>query len=66
MEAAMEADIKLAAVVLGSTSLHVSIVLGLNAVASMIDIFGFADPAHPSWRRHAARAGARGARKLTA
>jgi len=45
MEAAMEADIKLAAVVLGSTCLYVSIVLGLNAVASLIDTFGSGDPA---------------------
>jgi len=50
MEAAMEADIKLAAVVLGSTSLHLSIVLGLNAVASLIDTFGSGDPAHRSGR----------------
>jgi hypothetical protein len=46
MEVAMEADIELATVVLGSMSEHVSIVLGLNAVASLIDTFGFADPAH--------------------
>src|SRR5262245_32244439 len=44
MEAEMDADIELAAVVLSSRSAHVFMVLGLNAVASMIDMFGFADP----------------------
>ena len=58
MEAAMEADIELATVVLGATSAHVFMVLGLNAVASMIDMFGFADPAHASGAAHAVRAGA--------
>jgi len=48
MEAAMEADIELATVVLGSTSAHTFTVLGLNAVASLIDMFGIADPAHRS------------------
>jgi len=57
MEAAMEARTEPTTVVLGSTSAHVFLVLGLNAVASMIDMFGLADP-HPPWRRDAVRAGA--------
>jgi hypothetical protein len=63
----MEADTERATAVQGSPSPHVFIVLGLNAVASMIDMFGFADPAHPSWRRHAARGpGVPGAHEFTA
>jgi len=50
MEAAMEADIEPATVVLGSTSAHTFTVLGLNAVASLTDMFGIADPAHRSGR----------------
>jgi hypothetical protein len=57
MEAARKADIERATVVLGSPSAHVCMALGLNAVASMIDMFGVADP-HPSWGRDAVRAGA--------
>jgi len=66
MQAAMEADIERATAALGAPSPHVFIVLGLNSVASMIDMFGFADAAHPSWRRHAVSAGAPSAHKLTA
>jgi hypothetical protein len=57
MEAAMEADIERDAVVLSATSAHLFMVLGLNAVASMIDMFGFAEPAHASGAAHAVRAG---------
>jgi len=45
MEAAMEADIERATAVLGAPSAHICMAFGLNAVASMIDMFGFADPA---------------------
>jgi len=48
MQAAMEADIERATVVSGTPSAHVFTVLGLNAVASMIEMSGVADPAHPS------------------
>jgi len=48
MEAAMEARTEPTTVVLGSTSAHVFLVLGLNAVASMIDMLKCADPAHPT------------------
>jgi hypothetical protein len=55
--AAMDADIEGDTVVLGATSAHVFMGLGLNAVASMIDMFWFADPAHASGAAHAVRAG---------
>ena len=57
MQAAMEAEIERATVVLGTPSAHVFTVLGLNAVASMIEMSGVADPA-PVLGRHAVRAGA--------
>ena len=57
MQAAMEADIERATVVSGTPSAHVFTVLGLNAVASMIEMSGVADPA-PVLGRHAVRAGA--------
>ena len=49
MQAAMEADSERATVDLGTPSVHAFTVLGLNAVASMIDMSRVADPAHPSW-----------------
>jgi hypothetical protein len=57
MEAAMDADIERDTVVLGAASAHDFMVLGLNAVACMIDMFGFADPAHASGAADAVRAG---------
>ena len=57
MEAARDADIERDTVVLRATSAHVFVGLGLNAVASMIDMFWFADPAHASGAAHAVRAG---------
>jgi hypothetical protein len=44
----MDADIERNTVVSGATSAHEFMVLGLNAVACMIDMLGFADPARAS------------------
>ena len=57
MEAARDADIERDTVVLRATSAHVFVGLGLNAVASMIDMFWCADPAHACGAAHAVRAG---------